>query len=40
MDTTENKKEVKEQPRYNRSWEAFMKHRGNMTVNDPSLFYN
>lgn len=40
MDTNEIKNEVKEQPRYNKSWEAALKHKGNMTVNDISLYYN
>lgn len=40
MEANESKTGVKKQPRYNKSWEAFMKHKGNMTVNDPSLFYN
>lgn len=35
----EEKKTGTEKPRYNKTWEAVLKFRGTVKVNDPTLFY-
>lgn len=35
----EEKKTEAEKPRYNKTWEAVLKFRGTVKVNDPTLFY-
>lgn len=36
---SEEKTAGAEKPRYNKTWEAVLKFRGTVKVNDPTLFY-
>lgn len=36
---SEEKKTGTEKPRYNKTWEAVLKFRGTVKVNDPTLYY-
>ena len=36
---SEETKTGTEKPRYNKTWEAVLKFRGTVKVNDPTLFY-
>lgn len=36
---SEEKKTEAEKPKYNKTWQAVLKFRGTVKVNDPTLFY-
>lgn len=36
---SEEKRSQVEKPRYNKTWEAVLKFRGTVKVNDPTLYY-
>lgn len=39
LDVSGNTQETAKKPRYNKTWEAVLKYRGTVKVNDPSLYY-